>query len=151
MQYFGTAFTPTTAKHCMNALLPSSRTNPTEKLTTFKTCFKPLWQSSQVTMTFIFRSHPLEEMKPTTHENVEWNTPREAHKGRPMTGTLQGVTGTATLPVSKTKNQTIKKLWIKTTTSVRTEDTDTHLHASRQEPYDSKITAVEKRIRNWTT
>jgi hypothetical protein len=118
-----------TAEHCENTSLPSSWTNPTGKLTTFKTCFKLPWQSFQVTTTFIFRSHPLEEMKLTTHKNEGQITPREAHEGRPAMGALQGTTITTTPPPSKIKSQTIKRLQTKMTMSPQIRGTDTrHNH-----------------------
>ena len=61
-------------------------------------------------MIFIFRSHPLKDTKPTTCENKGQIMPHKVYEGLPVTGTLQGVTGTTTPLPSKIKSWMIKRL-----------------------------------------
>ena len=100
---------------------------------------------------FIFRSRPLEDTKPTARENEGRIMPREVHEGLPVTGTLQGATGTAAPPPSKIKSRTIKRLWTKINTSPQIGGTDTRRRTSKQEQFDSKTTVARKKIRSWTT
>jgi hypothetical protein len=123
---FCAASTQKTARRCMNVSLPSSRTSPGAKPSTTKTSSRSLKQFSQVTMTFFYRSCPLNITIPTAHEN----------KGQSTMVTI----ARACLCPSKVKSQATKRLCSKTKmiTSYHNRGTSTHCHVSRRGPFNSK-------------